>query len=369
LALCSGTCSSLAPRAKREARRRGALYLSMKIATAQIDSYISRIAAEKISGCLIFGPESSLVNYRFNEIAKKISPDLTDAFLVANISKERLAQDKAILADEFFSFSMLGGRKLIMIQDADIAATAALKILFEDRDFAKKSENFILIQGGDLDKSSALRKLCEDNFAFAAIACYEDNDFVIKKFIESELAKKQLKPAPQAVDLLFEKFGKNRQVILSELEKIAVFCGEGKILTTDLIEKITSSESEISANEFVLNFAAQKFDTALKQAERLFKNDFEPITLIRFLTNYLQKLYFAKTALESKEMDFESAVKSQWLFFKTEIEFRKHLKTLSLAFLTKNLSDLQKLELKIKSGLMPSKLLFASFIQGLVKLS
>jgi len=262
---------------------------------------------------------------------------------------------------------MLGGRKLIMIRDSDVAAASAIKILFEDRDFAKKSENFILIQAGDLDKGSALRKACEDNPHFAAIACYEDDERAIKKFIETELAKKHLKPGFQVVDLLLEKFGKNRQIILSELERIAVFFNEETVLSVELVEKVTSSESEISANEFVMNFAAQKFDTALLQAEKLFKNDFEPITLIRFLSNYLQKLYQAKIAIDLKEFDFEEAVKAQRLFFKTEFEFRKHLRTLSLGFLVKNLQELANLEIKIKSGYMVPKLLFIGFIQEFLK--
>ncbi len=335
----------------------------MKISNAQIDFYIQKIAQEKIAGCLIYGPEISVVNYRFDLIAKKIAPDLSDPFLVSNLSKERLVEDKGILVDEFFSFSMLGGRKLILLKDVDIAAGAALKILFEDREFAKKSENFILIQAGDLDKSSALRKVCEDNPHFAVIACYEDDDRVIKKFIEKELAAKRIKSSPQVIDMLLEKFGKNRQIILNELEKISLYAGGAMELTLEVANKVVGLEAEISANEFVASFAAQKFDVALTQAERLFKDGFEPITLIRFVSNYLQKLYQAKCEIEFSGIDFEEAVKAQRLFFKTEIEFRKNLKLLPLDFLTKNLQQLADLEIKIKSGAISPKLLFINFVQ------
>lgn len=336
----------------------------MKIANAQIDSYIQRIAQEKIAGCLIYGPETSVVDYRFDLVAKKISPDLSDPFLVSNISKERLAEDKGLLSDEFFSLSMLGGRKLILVKNADIAAAAALKILFEEKDFTKKSENFILIHGGDLDKSSALRKAAEDNLHFATIACYEDDERTIKNFIAAQLSARQVKSTPQVLELLLEKFGKNRQIILSELEKILIFLGDSKELNLEIVNKLTASEAEISSNQFVMNFAAQKFDAALTQAEKLFKDGFEAITLIRFLSNYLQKLYHCKVELELQNSDFEEVVKSQRLFFKTEIEFRKHLGSSSLKFLTKNLQDLANLEIKIKSGAMPAKLAFLDLVQS-----
>lgn len=339
----------------------------MKIANAQIDFYIQKIAQEKIAGCLIFGPDESMVNYRFDLIAKKIVADLSDQFLVANLSKERLEQDNGILADEFFSLPMFGGRKLIIIRDVKSFDIEALKAIFEVKDFTKKSENFILISSGDLDNKSSLRKLAEANPSFAAIPCYEDDEFVIKRFIQNELTKRQVKSSPQVIDLLLEKFGQNRQIILSELQKILVFLGEKNFLDIDLVNKISASEGKVSIDKFVTNFASKKFDVALKQSEKLLRDGFDAVTLLRFLSNYLQKLYSAKLEVELKISNFENAVKSQRLFFKTEIEFRHHLKNLSLDFLIKNLQNLANLELKIKSGVMPSKLVFLGFVQDCLK--
>ena len=339
----------------------------MKISNYQIEPYIQRIAQEKIAGCLLFGPEAALVNYRFNLIAKKIAPNLSDPFLVANISKEKLVEDKAILADEFFSYSMLGGRKLILIRDCDAQAGAALKMLFSDQDFAKKSDNFILIQGGDLDKSSPLRKICEENSHFAAIACYEDDERVIKKFIADELLRHKVKFNLDVTLILFEKFGKNRQIILAELEKILVFLGEEKNLTVELVKKLIASEAEISANEFVENFAAQRFDLALLTAEKLFRDGFEAITLVRFLSNFLQKLYQARMGIDSAGISFDEAVKNQRLFFKAEAEFRLALKNLSKIFLIENLYELQQLEIKMKNGNLSPKLLLTAFVQNFLR--
>lgn len=336
----------------------------MKIPNPQIDTFIQKVAQEKISGCLVYGPEISVVDYRFNLIAKKIAPDLSDPFLVTNISKERLSEDKAILSDEFFSLSMLGGRKLILVKGADIAAGSALKILFEEKDFAKKSDNFILINGGDLDKSSPLRKLAEDNPHFAAIACYEDDERTIKNFISSQLSARQIKSSSAVAEYLLDKLGKNRQIILSELDKIEIFLGDSKNLTTEIVNKLTESESEISVNEFITNFASQQFDLALIQSEKLLRDGFEAITLIRFLSNYFQKIYHCKIDLGLENADFEQIVKSQRLFFKIEMEFRKHLKSLSLKFLIKILQDLSDFELKIKTGAMPQKLAIAALVSN-----
>jgi DNA polymerase-3 subunit delta len=338
----------------------------MKIAPYQIESYIQKIANEKVAGCLLFGPEQSLVNYRFNVIAKKISPDLADPFLVSNLSKERISEDGGLVADEFFAMSMLGGRRLILIKDGDAKSAEALKSLFADSDFAKKSENFILIQAGNLDKSSALRKACEFNPSFATIACYEDNESTIKKFISDELVKRKIKFTAPVTLMILNKFGRNRALILSEIDKIVSFLGGETALSVEVVESLSSSESESSIDSFVTNFAAQKFALALLDAEKNFRNKIDPIMMIRFLSNYLQKLYCARVEIDSKTSNFEVAVKNQRLFFKVEIEFRKHLTQLSLSFLTKNLRNLEKLELKIKSGESSPRLLFTGFVQELM---
>lgn len=338
----------------------------MKIASAQIDNFIQKIAAEKICGCLVFGPESSLAAARSDVIAKQIVPDLSDPFLVAHLSKERLSNDKAALADEFFSLSMLGGRKLIIVKDCDVAVGAALKLIVEDKDFAKKTDNFLLIQAGDLDKSSALRKICEDSASFAALACYEDDERSIKKFIQEELVKKQLQFDAQIIEIFLEKFGKNRQLILAEIEKILVFLGEKKTLSAEDFQTLTASESEISINEFAMSFAAKNFEVAFTQLEKLFRSNVDAIMLLRFLSNYLQKLYQARIDMDCGRVDFEEAVKNQRLFFKAEAEFRKILNNSSLNFLIKILQEVEKLEVKIKKGQMPPKIVLTAFMQGLL---
>lgn len=339
----------------------------MKIAPYQIEQYIQNIALAKIAGAIVFGPEDSVISYHIQTIAKKIVTDLSDPFLVANLSKERFATDSSCLADEFFSFSMLGGRKLILVKDPDAAAIAALKSLLADKNIHTKSENFILIQAGDLDKNSALRKLSEENQAFAAIACYEDDERAIKKFIENELKKNDIEPQNDCVQHLYDKLGKNRQIIANEIQKIAIYL-DGADIEIDLIDRAIDEQAKISTQEFINNFIAKNYAIADEQAQYLLKNGFDAITLIRFLSNYLQKLHQAKIAVELANIDFETAVKNQKLFFKLEAEFRKHLKLLTIDHLKSWLEALQDVEIKIKtSSTISSKLIFMVFLQDSLK--
>lgn len=336
----------------------------MKLQAYKVQNYIKNIDQEPIAGCLLYGPQESVISYRFNFIAKKIVSDLTDPFLVSNISKERLKEDKAILADEFYSMSMLGGRKLIIVKDSDNSLAQSLKTIFEDDDYHKKSNNFLLIQGGDLNPSNALRKIAETNPNFVAIPCYEDDDKTIKNFISALLKNKNVKFDNDVIGILQEKFGKNRQVIMSEIEKIITYLGDKKELEVKDLEGLVQSQDEISTDQFIASFANQDKEKSINLCEKLFLNNNEPIMLIRYLINYFFKLQSAKILIEREGQEVVEAVKKQRLFFKVENEFRMQLSKFSLEKINAILDGLLKLELKIKQGQVNAKIAFLGFVRG-----
>lgn len=343
----------------------------MKIATSTIDNYINKIAGEKILGAVLYGFDPSLICYRSDIIAKKIVSDLSDSFLVANISKEQIKNDPAIIIDELVSFAMFGGRKLIMIKDIDATTSSLIAKNLADffnqsPDLIKNNDNFILIVADDLDKNSALRKLAENHEYLAAIACYEDDNKTSKNFIQNKLHEHNLAYDQEITDYLLEKFDHNRFIIENEIEKIALFTSNQSAnkLTIETINQIALSAATTSTSELINNFANQDFKSALINSEALFKDGLEPIAIIRILSNYLQKLYLSKLNIKNGS-DFETEVKSQRLFFKQEIEFRKQLKSTPFNFLIKNLKALNELETTIKTTNLSGKTLFANFIANL----
>lgn len=335
----------------------------MKIANAKIDGYVKGIGEEKIAGALIFGASASVAMSRFNAIAKKITPDLQDQFLVANLTKERFAAEKSCLADEFYSFSMFGGRKLIIIRgDACGAALHGLKALLKDADEVKKSDNFILILAGDLDRGSALRKLCENDENIAALPCYEDSEAILKKLIAQCLKRGGIEANFDVQRHLLEILPNNRQIIAAEIEKLAVFVGGGEVSVAD-VDRVIANQNEVGFDELSDAFVVKNKKKAVLAAQNLFKNGFEPVMAVRFLANYLLKLYNAKVEIERGGSGFDEAVRGQRLFFKAENAFKKHLRAVKLADLVAWLDSMQELEVELKStGLLGMRERFLGFL-------
>ena len=336
----------------------------MKISSYQVENYIKKIADEKISGCLLYGPEPTITRFRFEVIAKKIVNDLADPFLVSQLSSEKIKEDKAILTDEFYSIAMLGGRRLIMIKDCDAHTVQALKILLSDPQYGRKSENFILIQGGDMDKSSALRKLVEESQFLMAIPCYEEDATSLRKSVSELFVENDIIVEGEIINLIVKNFGKDRNLIVNEVSKIKNYLGDEKKLSLEIFKKITSSNQDENLQDFAVQFASKNYEWCFLRAEKAFEGGNESILLVRNLINYFSKLYNAKVSIENSGKSIEEAVKSAQIFYKIEADFRRNLQSLSLKFIAKSLQSFEKLEINLKKGNMSSRLVFLSYIRG-----
>ena len=87
--------------------------------------------------------------------SKAWSPDLTDAFNVADLSETVLLADPARLADEAAAISMMGGRRVVRVRGAGNDLADLLESFLDD----PKGDALVVIEAGDLAKTSALRKL------------------------------------------------------------------------------------------------------------------------------------------------------------------------------------------------------------------
>ncbi len=335
----------------------------MKIAPYKIDSFINSLPQNKeIFGALIYGPESGIVSINSDKIAKSIVKNLSDPFLVSNIEQKRLEEDGALLSDEFVSMSMMGGRKLIRINNVNNKITNNLKAIFDNKKDSKKpiGTNFILISANELDNSSSLRKFAENNPYFAAIACYEDNEAAIKNIIRNKLREYNLKPENGVIELIIDKFGKNRLIILNEIDKLALYMDQNQDLTIDIVQKVIADISQISINEFInafYNIDLKKSNFFLK---KLINEKTNSITILRFLANYLFKLYVVKNNLE-KGSNLESEIRLQRIFFKQEASFKRHLNLWNLSALKLLLKKLEDLEINCKDSNNNPEILLLSF--------
>jgi DNA polymerase-3 subunit delta len=334
-----------------------------------IDNYLKNIKEAKIAGCLLYGPNILLNNFRFELIAKNIVPNLQDQFLVTNLNNQKIKEDQGVLLDEFFSIPMLGDRKLIIIRYPEKDSISALKTLFSTLNHNNQSANFILIYAQELDKESALRKIIEENPYFIAIPGYVEKESDIHHFVALELKKHQLTADNSTIKAIINNTGKNRQIISTELNKIATYLGENKTLNLFILQKLLgdnqTSSGENLVQNFVLDFAYKKYQLCLENINKIYAIHQEFIMLTRVLATYFTKLYFGKIAWQIHQKQLMQIALEEKVFYPMQEPFFQHLQQLNQQFINTTLQQLEELELNLKQTKLGQYLVFASFIRNL----
>ncbi len=322
----------------------------MKIQPSQVEAYIKNIANQKISGCLLFGNDQPSINRNFLNIASKISPNLNDDFLVANLTNQRIKEEGGqVIFDEFFSMAMLGGRKLILIRDIEKSYSKAIENLIKDQKSIDKSDNFLLINGGKLEKSSSLLKAVEDSKSFIAIPCYQESDYFIKKYIGQSLKNKGIGFDPQVIEYIFSVTYKDLEIITIEIDKIDCYLESNRYLTLENVKRVIDYDFSSSLIDFATNFVNRKLEPTIARLENLLKDEYQPIEIIRFLSGYLQKLYLAKSDNIYRNQSPEVLVKKYNIFFKEADIFINDLKSTSFDFLIDKMQKINQLEFNLKN--------------------
>ena len=128
----------------------------MRVASPDADKLASA-PPKSWAAVLLFGSNMGLVRERADKCARAIVPDLNDAFRVSDLAGDALRKDPARLSDEAASISMFGGRRVVRVRDAGDALSDQFESYLEHH----VGDALVVIEAGDLAKTSSLRKLFE----------------------------------------------------------------------------------------------------------------------------------------------------------------------------------------------------------------
>ncbi len=196
---------------------------------------------------LIYGPDSGLVAERADQLARQSGVDLSDPFSLVRLDAE-VAADSGRLAEEAHTVAMFGGRRLIRVsgstrRDLAKAVKPVLSTPLEDC--------LIVIEAGDLKKTSALRREVEKHPKAVAVPCYQDNDAAINQLIDEEILQKGLKLNSENRQVLKGLLGADRMISRSELAKLALYCnGQNEVLIEN-IRSVVGDASKLILDDIV----------------------------------------------------------------------------------------------------------------------
>jgi DNA polymerase-3 subunit delta len=102
----------------------------------------------------------------------------------------------------------------------------------------------VIIEAGDLRKSSPLRALCEKAKVAAAVPCYVDNDAALARLIDDEMRAAELSIAPDARATLLSLLGGDRLASRNEIRKLALYArGQQRVEIADVLAVVADASA------------------------------------------------------------------------------------------------------------------------------
>lgn len=323
----------------------------MKLPAQRIGAFLKTPDAA-MRAALLYGPDGGLVRERADLLASAICPDLSDAFRVAELAGAALGDDAARLNDEAASLNLVGGRRLVRVRDADDSIGPLFDRFFKS---PPSGDAFILVEADDLGPRSTLRRAFEAAKEAAAIACYLDGPREIGELAREVLGARRIKVKPEAMQYLTAHLGGDRQVSRRELEKLALYAGDGGMVGEDEAMACVGDSAELSIDEVV--FAAADGDAVqLERAlNRAFGEGAQPVAILRAELRHFQRLHLAGSRLAAGNGEDEALKLRPPLFFKLIDRFKRQLRTWPPARAAAALEALHEAEAQAKTTGFPAE--------------
>jgi DNA polymerase-3 subunit delta len=311
---------------------------------------------------LVYGPEHGLVAERARMITLAVAEDLDDPWRSVTLSDQE-AGDAARLTDEAAAISFTGGRRAVRVRSAVPALAAAVTSLLAAAEAGTlRGAGLVVIEAGDLKKTSALRKICEKSPAAAAIPCYPEAGRDTMAVIRRQLADEDLMIGDEALMLLTSSLGEERGILRREVEKLILYKGtraqrqKAEEASADDVRACLAEVASDDAGTAMLAFSGRvgPLSAALFDAEELGTS---PVSLLRQAQGRALRLLPAAKAMAGGERA-EAAMKRMRPapFWKEEGETKRQLERWPNAALESALESLYDAEAGTKVTGAPARL-------------
>ena len=191
---------------------------------------------------LVFGPDAGLVRERVDALVRAAVDDPNDPFALARIEGEELTANPARLVEEAHTIPLFGGRRAVLVKAGNRNIAAALEPVLA----APSNDCRVIVEAGDLKKTSPLRTLCEKAKVAAALPCYVDSERDLARLIDEEMRAANLTIAPDARAALMALLGGDRLASRNEIRKLALYANDRKTVALADVMAVVADASALA---------------------------------------------------------------------------------------------------------------------------
>jgi DNA polymerase-3 subunit delta len=163
---------------------------------------------------------------------------------------------------------------------------------------APSPECRVIIEAGNLTKSSPLRGLCEKAKVAAALPCYPDNERALASLIDEEMRANDLTIGSDARDELIALLGADRQASRNEIRKLALYAQGQKTIGLDDVIAVVADASQIALDGLVDAVFAGKAAEADNEFSKARASGSSPAAIVSAAIRQVASLHKMKLAIE-----------------------------------------------------------------------
>jgi len=267
----------------------------MKLSPAQTNGFLHK-PDPAVQIILLYGPDAGLVRERADALAKKTVPDVNDPFRVTALTGAMIADDPARLMDEMAAQALGGGRRLIRLQSATEGMAPGLASLIKDM---PPNDSLLLIEGGDLEKRSKLRTICENESKAAAIACYVEEGPAKQRIVTDILQAEKLSIGRDVLLFLCDILPPDRMAMRSELDKLALYAKGQSSVTMEDILAIVQDAGAAELDDMIFAVGSGDIKRAELLIDRLIEEQTSPVMILRAAQRHFIRLSWARHQMDA----------------------------------------------------------------------
>ena len=251
---------------------------------------------------LLYGPDQGLVTERRRQLIQAVLGQPDDPFRLAELAMDRLQQAPGALHEEAQAMSLIGGRRVVLVRQATDGLAEPLEALLA----MGGHEALVIVEAGELGKSSALRRLAEKSKAAAAIACYRADGRALDAELRDLLRAQGLAIEADGMAFLAAHVGADRELTRGEVEKLALYMGGdraavGMRVSLADVEAVIGNSSVSGIDRLVWAGLVGRPGDAARALDRLLAEGQVPVRLIRAFAAMLLRLLPLRARVETGE--------------------------------------------------------------------
>ena len=280
-----------------------------------------------MNGVLIHGSDAATIAALGRQAASAVMAGGDGPSGILRFEMSSLKEDPSRLLDEFYALSLLGDRRVLLIDGADESALKFLAPVIASNSVA----NFIILTADSLSKASKLRAACESAELFASLVIYAEDEAAQAARIRKLLANDQLSWVGDAEQLFYATVGTDRAAVDQEAAKLALYCLGGSHITEADVEAICGDTAAFGTDELIDAVLAGDLEAADRMGSSLETESAGARGVLPVLLLHLTRLQALHIEMErGSSVDMVVRNSKPTIFFKRQNAFKSQLKKLDL---------------------------------------